>query len=45
MQNTEVDARCKVWFIQEEIVEEVEPMDRLSRLTAAELTTQVRSGC
>ena len=45
MQNTEVDARCKVWFIQGETVEEVKPMDRLSRLTDAELTTQVRLGC
>ena len=34
----------EVWFIQGEIVEEVEPMDRLSRLTDAELTTQVRIG-
>ena len=31
----------KVWFIQGEIVEEVEPMDRLSCLTDAELTTRV----
>ena len=33
------------WFIQGEMVEEVEPMDRLSRPTDAELTTQVRIGC
>ena len=30
----------KVWFIQGEIVEEVKPIDRLGRLTDAELTTQ-----
>ena len=30
---------------KEKIVEEVNPMDRLSRLTDAELTTQVRIGC
>ena len=30
----------KVWFIQEKFVEEVKPIDRLGRLTDAELTTQ-----
>ena len=34
----------KVWFIQGETVEEAELMDRVSRLTDAELTTQVRIG-
>ena len=35
----------EVWFIQGEIVEEVKAMERVSCLTDAELTTQVRIGC
>ena len=57
MQKTEVDVSRsltvltrhmhdgKVRFIQGEMVEWVKPMGRLSRLTDAELTTQVRIGC